>query len=140
MDVKEEGNESKHVWGACSSDNLGNEQLRSQIYSGGGIHSQRDDITTDPIEFAAAGNSFYGQACGEVDERLFQNTLGLPSGFSVGHVEKQIKGNKQTCYCDICLVELSSLDTMRNHVAGVKRQKKEMTVKRTRRIKCLGAK
>ena len=90
-----------------------------------------DDIPADPIEFAAAGNNFFGQACGEVDERLlFQNTLGLPSGFSVGHVEKQIKGNKQTFYCDICLVELSSLDTMKSHVAGVKHQKKEMTVKK----------
>jgi len=91
-----------------------------------------DDIAADSIEFAAAdaGNNFYGQACGEIDERLFQNTLGLPSGFSVGHVEKQIKGNKQTFYCDICLVELSSLDTMKSHVAGVKHQKKEMTVKK----------
>ena len=60
---------------------------------------------------------------------MLQNTLGLLSGLSVGHVEKQIKGNKQTCYCDIYLMELSSLGIMESHVAGMKHQKKEMMVK-----------
>jgi len=60
------------------------------------------------------------------------DAMGLPSGSSVGHMEKQIKENKQTFYCQICLVELASLDTMKSHVAGVKHQKKEMTVKNDR--------
>jgi len=60
------------------------------------------------------------------------DAMGLPSGFSVGHMEKQIKENKQTFYCQICLVELPSLDSMKSHVAGLKHQKKEMTVKKDR--------
>ena len=55
--------------------------------------------------------------------------MGPLSGLSVDQVEKQIKGNKQTCYCDIYLMELSSRGTMRSHVAGMKHQKKEMMVK-----------
>ena len=47
--------------------------------------------------------------------------LGLPTGFSLrmGGNGKQKKGEKKTFYCQICLIELSSLDTMRSHVAGV---------------------
>ena len=55
-------------------------------------------------------------------------SLGLPTGFSLrmdGN-EKQKKGEKKTFYCQICLIELKSLDTMRSHVKGVKHMKKEL--------------
>ena len=48
-------------------------------------------------------------------------SLGLPTGFSLrmDGQEKQRKGDKKTFYCQICLIELNSLDTMRSHVKGV---------------------
>jgi len=54
--------------------------------------------------------------------------LGLPTGFSLRMegTEKQKKGEKKTFYCQICLIELNSLDTMRSHVKGVKHMKKEL--------------
>ena len=49
-------------------------------------------------------------------------SLGLPTGFSLrmDGTEKQKKGEKKTFYCQICLIELNSLDTMRSHVKGVR--------------------
>ena len=52
----------------------------------------------------------------DFDEKKFCNTMGLPPGFSVGNVEKPRKGDKKTFYCEMCLVELSSMDTMKSHV------------------------
>jgi len=55
-------------------------------------------------------------------------SMGLPTGFSLrmdGN-EKQKKGEKKTFYCQICLIELNSLDTMRSHVKGVKHMKKDL--------------
>ena len=50
-------------------------------------------------------------------------SMGLPTGFSFNHAaapqEKQKKGDKKTFYCQICLIELNSLDTMKSHVQGV---------------------
>eukprot|EP00092_Neocalanus_flemingeri_P036166 GFUD01039377.1.p1 GENE.GFUD01039377.1~~GFUD01039377.1.p1 ORF type:complete len:411 (-),score=128.55 GFUD01039377.1:42-1274(-) len=63
-----------------------------------------------------------------------RKTLGFPSGFSVsfGQVEKQRKGEKRTFYCEMCLVELSSLDTMKSHVSGVKHMKKQLALSNDR--------
>ena len=63
------------------------------------------------------------------------DTIGMPSGFSVGYVEKQRKGEKNTFYCEMCLVELSSLDTMKSHVSGVKHMKKQMALSNDREEK-----
>jgi len=71
----------------------------------------------------------------EFDEKKFLNTVGLPTGFSVGEVQKQRKGDKRTYYCEMCLVELSSLDTMKSHVSGVKHMKKQMALKNDREDK-----
>ena len=58
-----------------------------------------------------------------VDSRQMQQMerMGLPTGFSFGHAppERQKKGEKKTFFCQICLIELNSLDTMKSHVAGV---------------------
>jgi len=51
-----------------------------------------------------------------------------PSGFSVGPVEKQKKGDKTTFYCELCLVELNSHETMRSHVRGAKHMRKKMAL------------
>ena len=55
--------------------------------------------------------------------RWTNDKLGLPTGFSFqqggGLPEKQKKGDKKTFYCEICLIELNSLDTMKSHVSGV---------------------
>eukprot|EP00092_Neocalanus_flemingeri_P031563 GFUD01034274.1.p1 GENE.GFUD01034274.1~~GFUD01034274.1.p1 ORF type:complete len:402 (-),score=123.26 GFUD01034274.1:32-1237(-) len=55
-------------------------------------------------------------------------TLEFPSGFSVGQVMKQRKGEKKTFYCDICLVEMNSLATMKSHMSGWKHIKKQMAL------------
>eukprot|EP00092_Neocalanus_flemingeri_P015622 GFUD01016910.1.p1 GENE.GFUD01016910.1~~GFUD01016910.1.p1 ORF type:complete len:552 (+),score=129.19 GFUD01016910.1:89-1744(+) len=57
-------------------------------------------------------------------------SLGLPTGFSLrmDGTEKQKKGEKKTFYCQICLIELNSLDTMKSHVKGVKHMKKELAL------------
>jgi len=68
----------------------------------------------------------------DFDEKKLCNTMGLPPGFSVGNVEKQRKGDKKTFYCEMCLVELSSLDTMKSHVSGAKHMKKEMALSNER--------
>ena len=52
-------------------------------------------------------------------------SMGLPTGFSfrLGGSDssvKQKKGDKKTFYCNICLIELNSLDTMNSHVNGVR--------------------
>ena len=55
-------------------------------------------------------------------------SMGLPTGFSFSQnqPERQRKGDKKTFYCEICLIELNSLDTMKSHVAGVKHMKKKL--------------
>jgi len=63
----------------------------------------------------------YSQDDNELSE---MDKLGLPTGFSFqqggGLPEKQKKGDKKTFYCEICLIELNSLDTMKSHVSGVR--------------------
>ena len=67
-------------------------------------------------------------------------SLGLPTGFSFSsqsipsHAmpEKQKKGDKKTFYCQICLIELNSLDTMKSHVSGVKHMKKKLQLEQQR--------
>merc|ERR1719228_1932253 len=57
--------------------------------------------------------------------------LGLPTGFSI-RVDphgKQKKGDKKTFYCQICFIELNSLDTMKSHVKGVKHMKKQLSIR-----------
>ena len=65
--------------------------------------------------------------------------LGLPTGFSFqqggGLPEKQKKGDKKTFYCEICLIELNSLDTMKSHVSGVKHMKKKLQLEQQRQEK-----
>ena len=39
---------------------------------------------------------------------------------------KQKKGDKKTYYCEICMIELNSEDTMNSHVKGVKHMKKQL--------------
>ena len=50
-------------------------------------------------------------------------SMGLPTDFSFRlgseSTVKQKKGDKKTFYCNICLKELNSLDTMNSHVNGV---------------------
>ena len=60
----------------------------------------------------------YGVDSAQLDQ---MERMGLPTGFSFGHAppERQRKGEKKTFFCEICLIELNSLDTMKSHVAGV---------------------
>ena len=48
----------------------------------------------------------------------------LPDGLFVHKAPKEKKGEKKTFFCDICLLELNSVDTRNSHKAGVKHQKK----------------
>ena len=64
----------------------------------------------------------YGQDDAELSK---MELLGLPTGFSFnrqGNMTslKQKKGEKKTFYCNICLIELNSLDTMKSHIEGVR--------------------
>lgn len=62
------------------------------------------------------------------DQMQQMESMGLPTGFSFSQSqpERQRKGDKKTFYCEICLIELNSLDTMKSHVAGVKHMKKKL--------------
>jgi len=75
----------------------------------------------------------YSQDDKELSE---MDKLGLPTGFSFqqggGLPEKQKKGDKKTFYCEICLIELNSLDTMKSHVSGVKHMKKKLQLEQQR--------
>ena len=65
-------------------------------------------------------------------------SLGLPTGFSLSlnpYGAKQKKGDKKTFYCQICLIELNSMDTMTSHVKGVKHMKKELALDEEKRQK-----
>ena len=55
------------------------------------------------------------------DQLQQMEKMGLPTGFTFGQTqpERQRKGDKKSFYCEICLVELNSLETMKSHVAGV---------------------
>jgi len=61
-----------------------------------------------------------------VNELQTMENVGLPTGFSFSSTyrEKTKKGDKKTFYCDVCLIELNSEDTMKSHISGVKHQKK----------------
>ena len=78
----------------------------------------------------------YSQDDNELSE---MDKLGLPTGFSFqqggGLPEKQKKGDKKTFYCEICLIELNSLDTMKSHVSGVKHMKKKLQLEQQREEK-----
>ena len=55
--------------------------------------------------------------------------LGLSSGFRIGPgAGLQDRAQKKTFYCQICLIELNSEDTMKSHVKGVKHLKRKQTV------------
>jgi len=64
-------------------------------------------------------------------ERARMDGMGLPSGFSFGHMAqidpRQTRGFKKTFYCNICLIELNSEDTMISHMKGVKHMRKSLT-------------
>ena len=64
-------------------------------------------------------------------ERARMDDMGLPSGFSFGHMAqidpRQTRGFKKTFYCNICLIELNSEDTMISHMKGVKHMRKSLT-------------
>merc|ERR1719510_1419421 len=51
--------------------------------------------------------------------------MGLPTQFNAGLQQPDVKGSKKrTYYCDICLTELNSDDTLRSHANGQKHLKK----------------
>lgn len=56
--------------------------------------------------------------------------LGLPTGFVFGSLDSDShlrqKKQKKTYYCDLCLLELNSEDTMKAHMAGQKHMKKNI--------------
>ncbi len=60
----------------------------------------------------------------QMNLEMFCNVLvnlyvGLPSGFRIGAVPgRHDKAKKMTFYCQICLIELNSEDTMKSHVKG----------------------
>lgn len=62
------------------------------------------------------------------DQLQQMEKMGLPTGFTFGQTqpERQRKGDKKSFYCEICLVELNSLETMKSHVAGIKHMKKKL--------------
>ena len=59
----------------------------------------------------------------------------IPDEFQYGVPEVQRKGVKNTFYCSVCYVELSSQETMKSHSNGAKHQKKVLALKRDREEK-----
>jgi len=102
----------------------------NEIYNGN--HNDYEGVSHN--ELLTEDSSIYSYNDATDDKKLL-NKVGLPSGFSVGEVEKQRKGDKKTFYCDMCLVELSSLDTMKSHVSGVKHMRKQMAMDQEREEK-----
>jgi len=64
-------------------------------------------------------------------------SMGLPTGFSFGHMEpldtRQTRGVKKTFYCQTCLIELNSEDTMTSHLKGVRHMKKQLALEEKQR-------
>ena len=69
------------------------------------------------VKYPSMINGYVGDS-GQMQQ---MERMGLPTGFSFGHTqpERQRKGDKKTFYCEICLIDLNSLDTMKSHAAGV---------------------
>ncbi len=64
----------------------------------------------------------------ELNDQL--GAIGLPTNFGAGIVTK---GDKKTYYCDLCLVELNSEDTMISHKNGQRHLKKVQSFKEKQR-------
>ena len=52
----------------------------------------------------------------------------IPNQLSYGPQDVQRKGDKNTFYCEVCYVELNSLETMKSHTQGSKHQKKMLAL------------
>ena len=61
---------------------------------------------------------------GETEESSALRNMGLPTSFGL-ETPTVKKGEKQSFYCDLCFVELNSLDTMKSHLFGSKHLKKQ---------------
>merc|ERR1712142_1032349 len=116
------------------SNDIGNEQELNPEESSNAMYNGNHDYygSDSHNDFISEDSDPYIEA---TDDKKFLNKVGLPAGFSVGEVEKQRKGDKKTFYCDMCLVELSSLDTMKSHVSGVKHMRKQMAMEQEREEK-----
>ena len=63
-------------------------------------------------------------------------SLGLPTGFSLSKatpvrdtgLKTKKKGGKKSYYCNTCMTDLNSEDTMTSHLTGVKHMKKQIQV------------
>ena len=61
-------------------------------------------------------------------------SLGLPTGFSFSHATTvreaglTKKGDKKSYYCQTCLIDLNSEDTMKSHLTGKKHMMKQIQV------------
>ena len=56
----------------------------------------------------------------------------VPAEWRYGQQEVQRKGDKNTFYCEVCHVELNSLETMKSHANGAKHQKKMLALESER--------
>jgi len=82
--------------------------------------------------------------CEDSKEREMMEKMGLPTGFNQGgnmsYTEEETgtvrqrgkKGEKMTYYCEICMIELNSEDTMFSHMKGVKHMKKKIALEQQR--------
>ena len=59
----------------------------------------------------------------------------IPNQWSYGPQEIQKKGDKNTFYCQVCYVELNSLETMKSHTQGSKHQKKMLALEEEQKEK-----
>jgi len=76
---------------------------------------------------------------GDTKDRKMMEQMGLPTGFTSEssrmshHIEEGTirergkRGEKKTYYCEICMIELNSFDTMNSHIKGVKHMKKKLS-------------
>jgi hypothetical protein len=54
------------------------------------------------------------------DSEEMMKAMGLPTGFSCNWVQQGSEDTKKKMYCDVCELELNSLDTMASHLQGQK--------------------
>lgn len=95
------------------------------------LHNERFDAKPD----VRSDERFETKPINTADLASDLDSIVIPSEFQYGEQVVRRKGVKNTYYCDICYVELSSTETMKSHSNGSKHQGKTLQLKKEREEK-----
>ena len=120
-----------------SDDNVRNddyEYMEEQSRSSHGYEDTKDhDVKREYDNDALMSDTSQDAQPSQFDPRILESDIDnvvIPRGLDYGNLEIQRKGVKNTYYCQVCLVFLSSLETMMSHTSGAKHQKKMLALER----------